>query len=85
MTHMRTTIDIDDGLLARAKRRAAHRETTLEQVIEDALRETLRESSEGPQTSPLSTHTFRGRGLQAGRSWDDWSAFRGLAYAGRGA
>lgn len=80
---MKTTIDIADGLLARAKRLAARRNTTLKQVIEDALRTTLREGEARPP-SALSTHTFRGRGLQAGLSWDDWNALRDLAYEGRG-
>lgn len=35
---MRTTIDIHDDLLRRAKRRAADEATTLRAVVEDALR-----------------------------------------------
>lgn len=35
---MKTTIEIDDRLLERAKRQAAARGTTLRAVIEDALR-----------------------------------------------
>ena len=36
---MRTTINVDNGLLVEAKRRAAERGTTLTGLIEDALRE----------------------------------------------
>ncbi|MBN1421680.1 MAG: DUF2191 domain-containing protein [Planctomycetes bacterium] len=35
---MRTTVDIDESLLRRAKREAAEKGTTLRAVIEDALR-----------------------------------------------
>lgn len=38
---MRTTVSIDDALLARAKARAAQRRQSLGSVLEDALREHL--------------------------------------------
>jgi len=38
---MRTTLEITDELLRRAKRRAADEATTLRQVVEDALRRYL--------------------------------------------
>jgi hypothetical protein len=38
---MKTTLDIDDRLLARAKQRAASDGTTLRAVVEDALRARL--------------------------------------------
>jgi len=82
---MKTTIDIADALLERAKRLAARRGTTLKQVVEDALRETLRGESKRKLEPRLSTHTFRGRGLRPGLSWDDWARLRDLAYEGRGA
>lgn len=82
---MKTTIDIADSLLKRAKRVAAQRETTLKQVIEDALREELRRDAQ-PRSQPrLITHSVRGRGLQPGLSWDDLQTLRDLAYEGRGA
>lgn len=76
---------IADGLLARAKRLAAQRRTTLKTVIEDALREALRAEAGVRAPQELSTHTFRGKGLRPGLSWDDWSALHDLAYEGRGA
>jgi hypothetical protein len=82
---MKTTIDIADSLLARARRLAARRNTTLKQIIEDALREALRDEGRARSAVTLSTHTFRGRGLQRGLSWDDWNVLRDLAYEGRGA
>jgi len=82
---MKTTIDIADALLVRAKRLAAQRETTLKQVIEDALREELRKGGRSRPRPRLVTHSVRGRGLQPGLSWDDWQTLRDLAYEGRGA
>ncbi|MCY3024441.1 MAG: DUF2191 domain-containing protein [Planctomycetota bacterium] len=38
---MRTTVDLDDSLLRRAKELAARTHRTLTSVLEDALRETL--------------------------------------------
>lgn len=38
---MKTTLNIDDGLLRLAKRRAADRGTTLTSVVEEALRSLL--------------------------------------------
>lgn len=41
LVRMRTTLNLDDGLIAAAKRAAAERGTTLTHVIEDALRSEL--------------------------------------------
>ena len=38
VTHMKTTIDIADPVLERAKRRAREQNTTLRAVVEEALR-----------------------------------------------
>jgi hypothetical protein len=42
---MRTTLDIDDNLLVRAKQRAAEPETTLTRLIEESLRSWKRSPS----------------------------------------
>jgi hypothetical protein len=81
---MKTTIDIADPLLRRAKQLAARRNTSLKQVVEDALRQALEAESRARSPRRLKTHTFRGRGLQAGLSWDDWNALRSFAYEERG-
>lgn len=41
MTHMKTTLDIDDELLVEAKATAARRRTTLKAMVEHALRREL--------------------------------------------
>jgi hypothetical protein len=56
---MRTTIALDDQLLASAKRRARERGETLGQVVEDALR---RELAEPAEVEPLAVPVFRGGG-----------------------
>ncbi|MEJ7797365.1 MAG: type II toxin-antitoxin system VapB family antitoxin [Solirubrobacteraceae bacterium] len=74
---MRTTINVDDGLLAEAKRRAAERGTTLTKLIEDALRTTLSQRDE-PNEERFETITFRGGGLMPGVDLDDNAALRDL-------
>jgi hypothetical protein len=76
---MRTTINVDDDLLAEAKRRAVERGTTLTRVIEDALRETLSRVDE-PGEGPFETMTFRGGGLMPGVDIDDSAGLLDLLY-----
>lgn len=47
---MRTTITIDDGLLAQVKQRAVETGRTVSQTIEDALRESLLRRRERPSS-----------------------------------
>jgi hypothetical protein len=81
---MKTTIDIADSLLRRAKRLAAKEGTTLREIVEGALRDRLERSEDSEASATLQTHTFQGRGLQPGLSWDDWDSIRALGYEGRG-
>ncbi len=81
---MKTTIEISDVLLRRAKRLAARRGTTLRAVLEQALRAELEAEARVTTAPPVETHTFGGNGLQAGLTWGDWSALRAYAYEGRG-
>ena len=67
---MRTTIRLDDELLARAKRAAVERGTTLTALIEDALRRALAPASTR-RLPGVSLPTFRGDGLQPGVDLDD--------------
>ena len=82
---MKTTIEINDALLAIAKRTASDRNTTLRTIVEVALRRYLETTGGGTQAAPrLRRCTFRGRGLQPGISESDWSTIRERAYEGRG-
>lgn len=58
---MRTTIAIDDHLLASAKRRARRRGLTLGQLIEEALRLDLSLRRAGKQVHP-DVPVFKGKG-----------------------
>ena len=69
---MRTTVRLDDALLAEAKTAAAKSGRTLTQVIEDALREALaRRKSSGVSGAAVALPTFAGRGLQPGVDLDN--------------
>jgi hypothetical protein len=71
---MRTTIRIDDELLAEAKKRAADRRTTLTALIEDSLRESLARRKPPEIRKPFRIKAFGRRGLQPGVDLDDSAA-----------
>ena len=50
---MKTTLNLDDELLARAKRRARDRGTTLTAVVEDGLRAVLTSERSAPHRFDL--------------------------------
>jgi hypothetical protein len=68
---MRTTIRLDDELLAEAKALAARTGRTLTQVIGDALRHSLAPRGDGSRDEPLRLPTFQGRGIRPGVDLDD--------------
>ncbi len=79
VTHMKTTIDIADDLLGKAKRRAARENKTLREVVEEALRRHL--SEKGAQGGfRLGRHVFKGRGLQPGLTEGNWESVRDLIH-----
>jgi len=85
VTHMKTTIDIADGLLAEAKRAADREGTTLRALVEDGLRRVLAERTTGRLRFKLKDASFRGRGLQPGVREGNWDQVRDLVYESRGA
>lgn len=68
---IRTTLTIDDRLLAEYKRVAADTHRTLSYVIQDALRETLVRRSEAAARQPVRLPVIGGGGLQPGVDLDD--------------
>jgi hypothetical protein len=67
---MKTTIEIADGLLLRAKVRAREKQITLRSLIEESLAATLDQPVSATQVKPV---TFKGKGLSRefeGVSWD---------------
>ena len=74
---MRTTVKIDDQLLADAKAQAARSGRTLNEVVEDALRESLARRDRSVREAAVELPTFSGR-LQPGVDLDDTSALLDL-------
>ena len=58
---MKTTLDINDQLLANAKALAAQQRTSLTRLIEEGLQMRLRAQS-APRRAKLSLPVFKGRG-----------------------
>jgi hypothetical protein len=67
---MRTTLNIQDDLLEKAKQRALDRKCTLGEIVEDALRQSFARKTKGQSTRRTRLPTFRGRGLQPGVDLD---------------
>lgn len=59
---MKTTLDINDSLLANAKALAAQQQTTLTRLIEEGLQLRLRTSRAAPKTSKRKIPVHKGRG-----------------------
>lgn len=83
VTHMKTTVEIPDALLAAARRVAAREGLTLRQLIEEGLRRVVGERRKD-QPFRLRRAAFKGQGLQPGLADASWERVRDLAYEGRG-
>jgi hypothetical protein len=71
VTHMKTTIEIADSLLLRAKARAREKHITLRSLIEESLAATLDQPP--VRAAEIKPVTFGGKGLSRefeGASWD---------------
>ena len=75
---MRTTIRLDERLLAAAKKHAAETGRTLTAVLEQALRETLSRRVVASKRKPIRLKTMKGNGIQPGVDLDDTSALLDL-------
>jgi hypothetical protein len=60
--HMKTTLDINDSLLADAKALAARQQTSLTRLIEEGLQLRLRTARRGIKTGNFKIPVFKGRG-----------------------
>jgi hypothetical protein len=74
---MRTTINLDDALLAEAKQVAARTGRSLTAVVEDALRESLRRRQDTARRA-LELPVFGEAGVQPGVDLDDGVALLDL-------
>jgi hypothetical protein len=84
LAHMRTTIEINDELLARAKERARKEGTTLRALFEAILQAALSPTARSPRRFHLRDASFRGTGFARGVDPADWERMRRAAYEGRG-
>jgi hypothetical protein len=75
---MRTTITIDDELVARAKVLAARSNRTLGSVVEDGLRQLLARHEEGDSRVQVSLPVDGGSGVLPGVDLDDRAAVADL-------
>jgi len=75
---MRTTVRINDQLLADVKRLAAESNQTLTSIIEEALRQMLARRNQLAERSPVKLVTVPGKGLQSGVDLDDSAALLDL-------
>ena len=80
---MKTTIEIADNILERAKQLASEQHETLRSLAEEGLRKVIEErvSRKHTRVSPV---TFRGKGLSAQFQGATWQQFRDAAYEGHG-
>jgi len=82
---MKTTVEINDDLLASAKSLAASRKLPLRRILEDALVLLLRQHGKAPEGPiRLRKHPHGGRGLRPELKETDWESIREQAYEGRG-
>lgn len=82
LLHMRTSIDIPDPLLKRAKSLAQQRGTTLRQLLLEGLRHTV-ERAVSRRTHRLKDLSFGKGGLVPGLSWSDNEIIDDIAYGDR--
>ena len=80
----KTTVEISEALLRDAKRVALAERTTVKALIERGLRLVVSERR-SRRGFTLREASFKGDGLAAGQSLQDWAAVRDQIYAERGA
>jgi len=79
---MRTSLDIPDPLLRKAKALARARRTTVRQLVLEGLRTVLEQPPKKPER--LEDWSFGGKGLVDGLQWEDWDEILRRSYEGRG-
>ena len=75
---MRTTVRLDENLLAEAKKHAAESGKTLTSLLEEALRESLSRRKPLVKSKPVRLKTVKGGGVLAGVDLDDSAALLDL-------
>jgi CRISPR/Cas system-associated protein Csm6 len=80
---MKTTVEIPDALLEKARKLASREGTTVRALIEEGLRRIIAERKRAG-VFRLRRATFKGDGLQPQLAGAAWDQIRALAYEGRG-
>jgi hypothetical protein len=82
-SHMKTTVQIPDPLLVRAKALAREQKTTLAALVEEGLRRVVEDKARKRRDFRLRDASVGGHGVrpELGGSWD---AVRAAIYEGRG-
>ncbi len=75
---VRTTVNINDGLLQRAKELAVRTGRPLGEVVDDGLRLLLHTMDDSSRRGPVELPTYGGSGLQPGVDLDDKEALSDL-------
>ena len=83
-THMKTTVEISDPLLAAAKKLAREERTTVRALLEAGLRHVLDERERRQRPFRLRRATFKGKGLHPDVRDGSWERIRDRIYEGRG-
>ena len=83
VSHMKTTVEIADALLNKARKLAKQEGTTLRALVEAGLHDQLKSRSQG-HPYKLRLVTFRGDGLHPSAEEAGWDRTRDLIYEGRG-
>jgi hypothetical protein len=78
VTHMKTTIEIADNLLVRAKQRAKEQRVTLRALIESSLAAALDQNLPAPLIAPV---TFKGNGISKEFEDASWEKIRDAIYS----
>jgi hypothetical protein len=81
---VRTTVRLDEGLMADVKRLAVDSGRTLTAVIEASLRETLARQAKPKKRARVRLPTFRGGGVRPGVNLDNMAALLDLMDGRRG-
>ena len=83
LEHMRTSIDIPDGLFQRARKLARDSGRTFRELVIEGLRAVVEGQGKRPRYR-MKDCSFAGDGLVEGLAWTDWERIRDLTYEGRG-
>ena len=80
---MKTTIELSDSILAKAKQLAREQNVTLRSLTEEGLRKVIEERST-QKPCFVKPVTFRGKGLSPEFQGATWTRIRDAAYEGHG-